>query len=713
VCSRRRTRLATSLDETNIMSNARASRTRSFGTPSNYGASAEHLSNRGVSAVETPYSVTFHEANAGLRAVEAFLQALLCPLEVALDADDLVESCERLRSAANSSHGSEAPFSGELFGAMGELFRRFAPSSTFASRRQKPTPWGRVIVNDTAIILVRKESKAVGGYEYAAGLAREATLRPESGSILLDDGARLDHAAVVYRKPAGGNDKDFVVWRALAVVDFKVGDIDCKPAKKAGGTAVDPDSLALSHAVNGPLAQVIMYTFALAVPGSAALGELPESVPFAVVGCRTDPAQSIEFGWVHGNVVTPKACGELYSFSVDAYGPLRPTNDFSDGSSESNAAAYLHVMTKGLEGAVRWLERLKEETPADGLAPSKLPAPHHVSGRDLRFGRSVRWGLGATVSGSADITEIKDATLLGTPVLEYRTEDHFRIHQGELFRARVNLDDLRSKLGRQHRVFWCPDAYPSKDPAPVLIKVSSKACFHLLIPSHGAYLYSLPENADPWERVVRGVLSQSLHGVYVTPDRCGVVQILPDLLRLKYSPLPHGNDLDAAGWVALWRAFASLVTGVLVPLARAGIVHPDVRTGYDATSNLLYNAADGSMRLIDLDSLCTYERLLDLPRVADLKYLSARGLPGTLASAMGFVLGQVVCAAEVWIGRTLHNEVKANATFLGALRSATDGPSHPFGFRADAFDEDGTFQATVDDALIVTVLERYQEKFDA
>jgi hypothetical protein len=299
----------------------------------------------------------------------------------------------------------------------------------------------------------------VGGYEYAADLAREATLHPESGSIL-EDGARLDHALVVYRKPAGGNDSEFVVWRALAVVDFKVGETECKPAKKEGGTAVDPESLALSRTVNGPLAQVIMYTFALAVPGIAALGELPESVPFAVVACRSDPSQSVEIGWVHGNVVTPEACGELFSFNVDAYGPLHQINDLND-SDDSSVAAYLDVMTKGLAVAVRWLERLMEAPHGLPAASKLLPAPHPTSGRNLRFGLSLRSGAAAIPGSGVDITEIhQNATLLGTPVLEYRTKDHFRIHQGELFQARVNLDALRSQLGQQHRVFWCPDAYP-------------------------------------------------------------------------------------------------------------------------------------------------------------------------------------------------------------------------------------------------------------
>jgi hypothetical protein len=115
----------------------------------------ERVIHRGVAAVETPHSARFHEANAGRAAVAAFHGALLFPLEVDLRADDLADCCDKLRSAANSSHGSENSFNVAIFGVMGEFIRRFAQSS-FSPRRQRPTPWDRVVVKETAIILVWK-----------------------------------------------------------------------------------------------------------------------------------------------------------------------------------------------------------------------------------------------------------------------------------------------------------------------------------------------------------------------------------------------------------------------------------------------------------------------------------------------------------------------------------------------------------------------------
>ena len=95
------------------------------------------------------------------------------------------------------------------------------------------------------------------------------------------------------------------------------------------------------------------------------------------------------------------------------------------------------------------------------------------------------------------------------------------------------------------------------------------------------------------------------------------------------------------------------------------------------TSNLLYNAADESTRLIDLDSLCTFSRLEKLSDVTDLKKMSALELPGALQSAMGYVLAQVICAAEVWLGRIAHDGVSANATIRRGQLELSEGCCRP------------------------------------
>ena len=45
--------------------------------------------------------------------------------------------------------------------------------------------------------------------------------------------------------------------------------------------------------------------------------------------------------------------------------------------------------------------------------------------------------------------------------------------------------------------------------------------------------------------------------------------------------------------MSLWKCFSELVTTLLLPLAESEITHPDIRPGYDWTSNILVNESDG------------------------------------------------------------------------------------------------------------------------
>jgi hypothetical protein len=260
--------------------------------------------------------------------------------------------------------------------------------------------------------------------------------------------------------------------------------------------------------------------------------------------------------------------------------------------------------------------------------------------------------------------EIAPWVLAATPVAKYALRRSLRISQGELFEATVNVGELREKKSLQ-RVFWCCDAYP-KQPEGVLIKVSSASCFHQLIPSVAAYLYGLQH--DLWElrRAVREVLSQSLYGVYKSPGG-GLVQLLPDLGSQKYTTLRPVQWLTPTGWSDLWGAFAAFVKGVLLPLAKYDIVHADIRAGHDVTSNVLYNPERRSMRLIDLDSLCTFENLaLHLPPVVDDRNINPKIFPSVMKTSLGYVLVQVGCIAEAWLEEISDHAVNTG-TFITAL----------------------------------------------
>jgi hypothetical protein len=55
------------------------------------------------------------------------------------------------------------------------------------------------------------------------------------------------------------------------------------------------------------------------------------------------------------------------------------------------------------------------------------------------------------------------------------------------------------------------------------------------------------------------------------------------------------------------------VLRTLIPLARSGIIHSDLRHGYDDTANILYHEETFELRIIDLNSLIQFKHWLKLP----------------------------------------------------------------------------------------------------
>jgi hypothetical protein len=645
------------------------SRTRATSDASVKVATVENLNQRNILAQKTEYASAMFEGPASCRATVEEFFSLLSPK----DGED-GDHYRPLLGAFDRAYESERDFNLAVFRAMagcvGALSKKenssFRPELTSAEKTIVLEPKRR------ASSLVDEEHM-----EYATGLAREVTL-PSDQSCILEPSAIPDHAWVIFRRPVGGGkDPDWKVWIALAVVEFKIGVEVCDGITRTPQGNVDKNLLKpLQASKHGPLAQVIMYTVAHVLWGLAVLGELPSRVPFAAIACKKSTSEEIANGWIHGNLVIPKVCGDRFSFNVDAYGTVHNDTIMNYPS----AAAYLHIMTHGLRAAQRWLDLL-----ADANQGASLPAPHWISGEALHFGTDM---------------PLPNVRLAATPVVNYGAHG-FRISQGELFEGTVNLRELRSNRTIQDRVYWCQDEFDDKEQS-VLIKVSSMACFNLFIPNRDGYLYGLDK---AWEQslVVREALAQSLYGVFVTQDGNGLIQLLPNLAILGYNPLRPQQLLESGGWEGLWCAFTQLVNEVLIPLALSEVVHADIRVGYDESFNILYNPSTASMRLIDLDSLCRFEALKKLPPLNDLRNIRPDELPVKMRTPLGFVLGQVVCVGEVWLQKSGHNSVAANQLIEGAVQRGSDVFDSMAGEASNA---------AVDDELVRRVLDHYRKQLE-
>ena len=88
------------------------------------------------------------------------------------------------------------------------------------------------------------------------------------------------------------------------------------------------------------------------------------------------------------------------------------------------------------------------------------------------------------------------------------------------------------------------------------------------------------------------------------------------------------------------------------------------------TSNVLYNPETKSMRLSDLDSLCSFEKLaLYLPEVVDVRHINPKNFPPVVNTSLGYVLVQVVCVAEAWLQRIPDHSVNTGP-FVAALEAS-------------------------------------------
>jgi hypothetical protein len=228
--------------------------------PTTTAAAQNYLARRcgGVEAVETPYETRFDRGPPeGRSAIQDFLAGLLLQLPPqgqherpgeGAPSGTMVDSCYvKLIKVFDTTYSSERSFNGALFRAMGECILQAAAAppagddDDVSSRHRRswlgrqlggqprtalpptPTPRRRVLVTEQRIVLDRIVNPSADGYEFAVGLAREVAFNLEPGSCLLRCKAQLDHALVLLVRRAGGTDRDWVVWRALAAVDLKRG----------------------------------------------------------------------------------------------------------------------------------------------------------------------------------------------------------------------------------------------------------------------------------------------------------------------------------------------------------------------------------------------------------------------------------------------------------------------------------------------------------
>jgi len=432
--------------------------------------------------------------------------------------------------------------------------------------------------------------------------------------------SQFDHACVLFKR----SNADFEVTDVTVVVELKLSNTSCSPFKverKGGKDYILTEELRLPT-IHGPLAQVLSYTLSHVHPCLTRNNIQGDDIPYLVLAGLKKGREGAhnKLHYVQGELHVPKSFGYPFEFSI-----LRG-NTFKEV--DQAAASYINTLFYGAFLA----EKIK--TTKNGYPSAMLCSSEHK------------------IKGSL----IDDCKLIASPILD---KERFpmitRIHQGELFSAVVSKQllqvDESSREWIAREVMEAPACLTYK----VVIKVSSLAVHRTLVNPLMAYIAFL-------KLTDVAALEETMLCVWC-PCEISLITITRDLTELGFHNLkPKSyNNLGA-----LWSGFCDLVERVLLPLAHKGVVHCDIRPGWDETHNIMTRTSDGviSMQIIDLESLANVSQaryLLEDPHSFHLGYDKKRAD----ANALSFLWWQCVLMAFSWLRDIKSKDIQTKAFVEG------------------------------------------------
>jgi hypothetical protein len=259
----------------------------------------------------------------------------------------------------------------------------------------------------------------------------------------------------------------------------------------------------------------------------------------------------------------------------------------------------------------------------------------------------------------------------GANAVRNEQDKQWKVSQGELFTGTLNVRDiLAQNKGNVPVVNFLVGADNVSKDEKVLIKVCSRTVHFFLIDPVSAYgalkeLWSdtrimafqftqdfaaeaiqVPNPHLALQREISSVLFAAFDmGV-------GIVTVMADLSKRGYGMLsPQGFTGKIA---TLWEGFRNLVTKVLLPLAKIGFIHADIRPGFDETTNVLCKvegvgtaSESAVLKLIDYESII---RINHWYAPSNGSYIARQSMSWT---ATTFVWWQCLAVAHAWETKTL------------------------------------------------------------
>ncbi len=350
------------------------------------------------------------------------------------------------------------------------------------------------------------------------------------------------------------------------------------------------------------LAAAVLHTVQCDLLCHARRGHLPDHIPIAIIAGNkgqgtTSSSQAkkqkvpVKLQWLSGAVNIPKACGNRFFYSVTDFGCFGTGSDFDVHSIKQALSVYIGSILFGFTSAIRAYDGI--------IAKNDLPSPVAASGRHVMIGeRALELELCASPIRGANHFKTQNVV------------DFWKSTQGELFKGYLSVGDvLRADELATMQLVQCLFQKPGTGkgkvgtgkPPAVMVKVSSCAVHDLLIDPIHTMMALLQISRFPGELVRE--IGTVLYAAVQT--NCGLVTVMADLSKQGYRSLRPSKY--AGKLKLLWGGFRELVEKVLLPLAAIGVVHADIRPGFDITSNILlkFSKKDekASMKLVDYESL--------------------------------------------------------------------------------------------------------------
>lgn len=555
-----------------------------------------------------------------------------------------------LQPVMKKEYDCDAAFHQRLFEALKECF------GTYVMTLFQQCPLDPDATTNENFIVLDIDRKQGG--KYAVGFARNVSCtvglvpeRTDSSSVGVTKNCKIDLGSCLLLEQ--GNK----MWKAtdiFSLAELKTSKTSCNDIED-----VEEFNLVANH---GPFCQALTSTLGYALLCHARNGVLRNPVetnvgaetaststpkkelPLAVISgviAGPDGARAKKLRWVSGGLLFPEACGNQFQYCLKSFGKYH--EDVADDEKNSIAMALsllLDTLLFGLRAARRVL--------TDRVGNPHQPDP--VSGTKLKIGN-----------------QLLDFPLLASPIPkpehaadQTSSNQALVVSQAEFFRGHLNVSETLAKSEMFPYLFR---QFGDANEGPVLVKVTSMAVHPFLISTSDTFsaiagatdILASPRIDDTGlhgQETVAGAL------LAVIDNGCSLITIMADLSTQNYAPLRPETAFPSQ-LSTLWEGFKDLVKGVLLPLASRGVIHADIRPGFDFTTNILVKiVGEGKVRmeLVDFESLVGISNW----RISETKigYINPQWEWG----ATTFVWWQCVFVAFAWLEeRALYSAAKQKA----------------------------------------------------